>query len=541
MNTGGILDEPSVEAIGCVRQIAYTFKKIRLACTEHRVRAALDQFKKIELDFDEPLHQEDLTYFAKVSHCLWGAVFANEGFNPLTAVPRHGPGATADRLAGNRKWLFGSWHERLDPYFPYYHFAFSSESAIGCKADQDVTLKDGAEEQPVRVVFVPKTLKSPRVIAIEPVCMQYTQQAVSDWLIRQLESVSPTKGHINFTDQSVNRSIALRSSKSGEFATLDLSAASDRVPLSASMLMFDTVPDLQGAIFACRSRRALLPDDSVIHLRKFASMGSALCFPVEAMYFYTICVAARLEIHNLPVTFTNIKKVGEGVFVYGDDIIVPADEAEAVSAALHKYYCKVGMDKSFWLGKFRESCGMDAFDGEDLTPTYVRHLPPTNRRDSSALISWVATSNLLYLRGYWKTAELMKQSVQTILGALPTVSSDCAGLGWISYQGYDVTQKMRYNARYQVDEVNTWIPAPIKQKCRIGDYPALNKCLQALCKKSTNILDVLFEGLSYSPREGKISSYECVSEHLKRSARHGAVALKRRWTRPGLPGRMRSD
>jgi len=509
VRTGRILNEPSVAAVEGIRQIAYTFKKIRLDCTIKRFNSAFDKFKQEEAALSCHLDPRHVASFVKVSNSLWSVVFENGGFNSFTTLPKHGPGSTAESVNGNEKYRFRSWYDRLEPYFPLYHYAFSSESAYGSEAAQDVSIISPEDELPVRVIGVPKTLKSPRIIAIEPVCMQYTQQAVSRFITNKLESTLPTRGHINFTDQSVNREIALKSSLTQQYATVDLSAASDRVPLSLAMRMFDSDPVLQGAIFACRSRRAKLPSGEILHLNKFASMGSALCFPIEAMYFYTLCVMSRLEQHSLPTTFANICKMAKDVYVYGDDILVPTDEAVTIVEHLEKYYCKVNSSKSFWSGNFRESCGMDAFMGEEVTPTYVREMRPNNRQSSSALVSWVETSNLFYSKGYWKTSRYMLDMCQTILGELPVVGPDSAALGPVSFQPYVSAE--RYNRKYHVHEVKAWVASPVYRTDKLDGYGALLKFLS---------------------RQPGPPDPSCDVKHLERTARHGAVTLKRRWTRP---------
>ena len=308
----------------------------------------------------------------------------------------------------------------------------------------------------------------------------------------------------------MNRELALSSSKDGKFATMDLSSASDLVPYKVAIRMFDSIPDIQGAISACRSTKAQMPDGTIVPLVKFASMGSALCFPVEAMYFYTLCVKALLEKHNLPVTYTNICSVGSRVYVYGDDIIVPTDDADIVAETLQKYCCKVNTTKSFFSGSFRESCGMDAFNGEEVTPTYVRNLLPSNKRNSSAVISCVATSNLFYRRGYWRAADFLKQKVEKVIGKLPITSEQADGLGWQSFQPRVSYQ--RWGTRYQRPEVRTWVASPVYQVDVVDGYHALTKSLLHLESGPPGLFS-----------DGK---------KLQRSARHGAVALKRRWVSP---------
>lgn len=534
--TGRILDEPAIEAIEGARQFAYTFKKLRIACTQSRVRKALRGFVENETCFDEALPQADLDYFHKVSSCVWSAVLSvSELLEIDNMVPRHGPGATEEHASGNQKYRFSRWHDRLEYSFPMLHWAFSSESAYASKEFEAVTVVERDQERPVRVTPVPKTLKTPRIIAIEPTCMQYAQQALSKTLIRVLESNPLTRGHLNFSDQKVNRKLAIDSSRTGDLATLDLSSASDRVPAALVYDMLSIVPEFRDAVFACRSETALISyegmADTVVPLRKFASMGSALCFPVESMYFYTICVAALLAKHNLPVTYWNVKHVSKGVFVYGDDILVPADDAAVVCDYLQKYYCKVNVHKSFWTGRFRESCGMDAYAGEEVTPTYLRETPPTDKRSAKALISWVKTSNLLYKRGYWLASDFLMKRVEAILGELPLVTETCSGLGKVTFSRIQFLRqptRRRVNKSLQSVELMLYRPSPVFRDDNLEGYNALLKCLLLLEQGE----ETLSPARSLTDAWLKDHAKEIKSRHLERTVRYGTVTLKRRWTRP---------
>lgn len=500
--TGRLLNDPSIEAIEGIRQIAYTFKKLQVDCHPKRIAAAIDGFKECERDLQSPITPDDQEYFLEVSSCLWDSHFSD--FSLDDCLPKHGPGATRERISGNRKYKYERWHERLEPYFPFLGTALSERSCFGAEFKR-VTFVNADCEQPVRVITVPKTLKGPRIIAIEPVCMQYTQQAISRYLVRSLEARGFSAGHVNFTDQRINQRAALISSKDGRLSTLDLSSASDRVPLSLAIRMFDGNPVLRDAILACRSRSAELPSGEIITLRKFASMGSALCFPIESMYFFTVVLGSLLKAKNLSVTRRNLKQVSSSVLVYGDDIVVPTYAAVAVMGSLASYACKVNTHKSFWTGKFRESCGMDAYDGDEVTPTYIRQMPPISRRSSRSIVSWVATSNLLYKRGYWITAHHLREKVESIIGALPIVGERCPGLGLVSYMGYPAVKS---RGRYQRPEVRAWVPAPVYRKDELDGYGALAKCLLALESPPDIERDV---------------------KHLSRTVRSGVVTLKRQW------------
>lgn len=504
-----LADNVSASVVDSVRQVCTLFKKLALDCAPHRERAAVNSFVQTEHDLRVYLLEVsgDLRAdFQLVSRYLWDNLVVSLRHDEKPA--RHGPGATAEGVSGNQKFRWKFWHDRLEPYFPLVSSAYPN-SAIGTEEVEKVTMLASGQELPARVTTVPKTLKAPRIIAIEPCCMQYAQQAIRDVLYTALESYSMTAGHINFRDQTVNQALALSSSSDGRLATIDLSEASDRVPHELAMYMFDANPDLRDAIDACRSRSAALPDGEILSpLLKFASMGSALCFPVESMYFYTACVVTLLREQNLPATFANVYRVTRDVYVYGDDILVPAEHAEAVLEGLQKYNCKVNISKTFTRGNFRESCGMDAFRGERVTPVYLRKVRPLNRQQAAELVSWVETANLFYKKGYWVTCSYMRNAVERVLGVLPYVAEDSGALGWHSFLGYRTVE--RWNRKYQRLEVRAWVPEPVHRTDELDGYAALQKSLSKL----ESLPDI------WAERDPL---------HLERSARHGAVTLKRRW------------
>jgi len=526
VESGGLYSEypkplyETAEIVAAVRQFCLTFNKILLPCTPAREYIAVEGFAQIERDLQsfEPGPSEAAS-FASVSRVLWTTVLS--GFQPAMAVCSHGPGATVEGIEGNQKYRWQFWHERLEPYFPFLDNGYSVSAA--CEEEfESVAFVPSSQESPVKVTLVPKTLKSPRVIAIEPVCMQYVQQGIRSELYRLIGVSDIAGGHVNFTDQSTNQDLALTASRDGRLATIDLSEASDRVPHDLAMRMFDCNPLLAEAIEACRSTHAKLPDGRVLGpLRKFASMGSALCFPVEAMYFYTLCVLARLEIHNLPPSWANCKKLSRDVYVYGDDIVVPADETVSILDYLRKYNCKVNTHKTYWHGFFRESCGVDAYDGVEVTPTYIRRLRPKDRRQHAEIISWVETANSFYRKGCWRTAQYMFDMVERVTGPLPYVAVDSSAVGRFSYLGYVSVQ--RWNEKYQRFEVNALVPEPVHRTDVLDGYAALQKCLSVPKGRPSTVgvtWDPLHDPFGFEPKD---------EHHLERSARHGVVALKRRW------------
>jgi len=425
-------------------------------------------------------------------------------------IPTHGPGATRERILGNQKWRFRRWHQRLeDVGMSFTRFVynrkmyFDEEGRVRIEGQAPEFVKPG-DEEPVRVVFVPKTLKSPRVIAVEPVCMQFAQQGLGRLLVREVETSRLTAGHVNFRDQSINQALAQDALGHGNYATVDMSDASDRVALVHVHALLAAVPKFRTWVMAARSTRAQLPNGELVHLSKFASMGSALCFPMEALVFFTSIIASRLCRAGIRPTPRSVHSFGRDVYVYGDDLIVPTDEASTICDDLESLGFKVNRRKSFWTGKFRESCGSDCYDNEKVTPVYLRRDLPTSRAESSGILSAVSTANQLHSAGYWKTAAAIREAVEELTGRLPQVHANSPAIGWNHHS--EVVPPRRWNAELQRVEIRALVPVSPKHADPIDGSPALAKCFRIIGKE-----------LPIDP------------EHLERSVIPYGVTLKRRW------------
>ncbi len=404
-----------------------------------------------------------------------GDNFVSELIDPTSAyhiVPRHGPGATADRLRGNAKYSVSQWPRRLESVFPYGDYALPQLSHHD-ELDRVQFLEPGAEV-PVKVTPVPKTDKTPRLIAEEPTAMQYMQQALFFQFVYRLEhsdEFPPPLGgkefdfgkwFVGFADQESNRLLAREGSLDGSLATLDLSEASDRVLNSHVQLLLSRFPRLSEAVQACRSSRADVPGHGVIPLTKFASMGSALCFPMEAMVFTTIVICAIAKERGVPVNRKFLHDLRGKVRVYGDDIVVPVDCVPRVIQFLEAFGLRVNSGKSFWNGMFRESCGGDYYAGEWVTPVRLRNELPQSLDDVKETVGLVAFRNLLYWSGYWKTADVLDQHLKRHLrGNWAIVEKTAAGLGRESalpYQAEWITDTELYEPRVAGAIVRNTIP-----------------------------------------------------------------------------------
>ena len=509
--TGRLLDDPSVDAIQAMRQISLLFGKVRLECTERRTQSAFRKYIKCEQEVresDQSRSESDMSDFQRLGRLLWADVLqrVDEDIYYGRLVPKHGPGATADRLVGNRKYEQAAWTRRLESVFPHLD-GFISPGEWHADSFDHVDILEPGAEIPVRVIAVPKTLKTPRIIAVEPTAMQYSQHAIAEVLVGYLEGVdNPLRSLVGFRDQGLNRLMAQRGSHDGSLATLDLSEASDRVSNQLVRALVADFPNVGEGLEATRSRKADVPGFGVVRLAKYASMGSALCFPVEAMVFCTIVFMGIERALSRRVTRNDVRSFLGQVRVYGDDIIVPADYAASVIRSLEDFGLRVNADKSFWTGRFRESCGKEYFAGDDVSIVRCRSIPPTSRKDAPELISWVSMRNQFYSSGYWRVARAIDEFLGQIM-PLPLVAESSSVLGRKSFLGYETQKYSKFTHAPLVKGLV--VNAEIPRDESLMDFGALMK---------------YFLKRGVDPFQDR--------EHLERSGRPRSVGTKPRWASP---------
>ena len=472
--TGSLLQEPSITAIRCVRQFCHAFAKIEIECSDERKASAVIRY----LECEQELHQvqerlQDLTPdFARTAWELFSDVFTyvEHELYEGTLVPKHGPGSTADSLTGNGKYEQAQWPLRLEPYMPAGEYVLPNWRYW--QDLDDMEFLEPGDERPVKVTLVPKTLKTPRVIAMEPTCMQYAQQAIMKPLVESLERHDSLKWLIGFTDQLPNQELAREGSLHGNLATLDLSEASDRVSNQLVLALLSRTPFLSGAVQGCRSTKADVPDHGVVPIIKFASMGSALCFPIEAMVFLTIIAEVWAESQGRRFTREDRKVLKGLVRVYGDDLIVPVEIAQSLSDRLEAYGLKVNRSKSFWNGKFRESCGGDFFAGEWVTPIRVRAVFPETRRQTDAVVSTVSLRNQLFELGLVGSVEFLDRILERVLPVYPELPRGHSALGrWV----WGPVQATHMHPHLHTPFVKAYVVDAPLPSSPLGDVPALMK------------------------------------------------------------------
>lgn len=532
--SGVLLDDPDIEAIQALRQLTLMFSKIALPSDDlsvngnqvvspGRQKRAMLEFVECEAEVkvsDSKRTAVQLANFARVSDMLFAEVFSrvDELVYKQELLPKHGPGATADRLSSNGKFDQRTWTTRLESIFPFLEYALPSHS-YHCVLES-VDFREPDAEIPVRVITVPKTLKAPRVIAIEPAAMQYAQQAVLRELLSFLSQDDILNRMIGFEDQNPNRDMAFKGSLSGDLATLDLSEASDRVSNQLIQTMLRNHPSLLEVVQASRSCRAEVLGHGVIPLAKFASMGSALCFPFEAMVFLTLILLGIEEQLSTSLSRRTISLYVGQVRAYGDDLIVPVKHVHTVVQALESFGMKVNLDKSFWTGKFRESCGREYYAGQDVSIVKVRRLLPTQRQDASGVISMVSLRNQLYMAGLWQSCRWLDSYVRKVIHYFPDVEPSSPLLGRWCFLGY------------QAEDVHPTLHSPLVKGYYVkSDLPSDSLDGPGALLKYFIKSEALKRAEEFPPPERARNDFFSLSpladeKHLERSGRPKHVSIK---------------
>lgn len=506
--TGLLLPEPSIEAIRSLHQFTAMFGKVELDCSDARVARAMDGFIQCETEVrknDSLLegNRHLLEKFQRVSSVLFANVFTEIDLMVYLGahLPKHGPGATAEKLRSNEKYSSMEWTQRLEEYFPSGEFLFPNPR--WWQTAQDVNLREPGDELPVRVIHVPKTLDKPRIIAIEPTCMQYAQQSLLEPMTELIDRDDLLRSIMGNLDQEPNRQLAKEGSIYGDLATLDLSEASDRVSNQLVRTMFARWPHLLEAVDACRSRRADVPGYGVVRLAKFASMGSALCFAVEGMVFTTIVFMAAEEVLDQPVDRRLLRELSGRVRIYGDDIIVPVEMVHRVIELLETFGLKVNHNKSFWTGRFRESCGGDYYGGREITPIRVRRALPTSRKHVPEIVSTVALRNHLFESGYERSVQFLDGILSKLLRVYPEIPRNTSALG-------------------------RWTYGPIRpERSNPNTFRPQIKACVTVTKLPSDILDEHGALMKFFLKRGELPITD--RKHLRRAGRPVSVDIKTRW------------
>lgn len=321
-----------------------------------------------------------------------------------------------------------------------------------------------------RFATVPKDCRKRRCIAVEPSLNITYQLCVG----RELRSRLKRIGIDLDEGQVLHRDLARVASTTGDFATLDLSNASDTI---CDVLVEMLLPQMWYELLASLRSPMTQVNGAWYKLEKFSSMGNGFTFELETLLFTALLAGMDEEVQP-----------GENLYVYGDDIIIESKYAESAVRVLEWAGFTLNREKSFTQGVFRESCGGDYFDGRAVRPCHLEKAP-------SRPTDWIAMANKLYctaVETYWsgdfelcasmKTAEVLNwfhpawsycisqlpnvyRKLRGPYGRLVNGELKLAGDGWI----YDSKEKWTYETKWGIRYFKMLTTS--SRRKRLKEYP----------------------------------------------------------------------
>lgn len=477
---GSLLPTVDENALAFLSQFCQIVYKFELPYKQETADKAIQNFKTVDSELGKVILPDYDPILEEANSIVLSIL---SGIDPKEIRPKHGTGAVATGEKSFRKWEFKRLYKSAHNVYPYYEYFLPSRSTLfdpsSIRWYRNLERLDFATS---KFMLVPKDSRGPRSINMEPLELMFLQQGLMNLVVKKVQS-SPFGHQILFNDQGTNQRLALASSQSRELATLDMKEASDRVSVALVKRLFSGTGLLK-YLLGTRSSHSCLPTGEIIKLNKFAPMGSAMCFPVEAICFFALAEAVRRE-WRIP---------GE-IHVFGDDLIVPKRLASYLFDLFPNYGLKFNENKCFLRGYFRESCGVDAYNGIDITPIKLKKTWPrsSNNRDANRIKGAVDSINNLYLRGFWNTAEYLRKLFScTYKIKLPytPASMQFTGLSWLSYQDTVKGTRSRFDKATQSVQYQSYQYFDKKVRERLSSSSRLFKNLLGLNMSSFKITDL---------------------------------------------------
>jgi len=272
---------------------------------------------------------------------------------------RHGPGAVAGGENAREKWQLHEDSRMAERLF-CNHDLLSTVKHSSLRDDEEVAYVS-------RLAVVPKDVTKHRLICIEPKELMFAQQGLMKVLYDVISTSLFTKDAIHLFDQTHN----FYSSRNRGCATIDLKDASDLLSLRVARLLFPR--EFLKLVTRYRSSAIELPGTAelLFDYEALATMGNALCFPLESLAFWSLSLAAILysEVENMQYdSFAELHWViannpgpllrTYSVRVFGDDIIIPSHYLDRVMDVLELAGLVVNHNKTCSsISPVRESCG----------------------------------------------------------------------------------------------------------------------------------------------------------------------------------------
>jgi len=450
----------------CIRQLCEYAYKLCVEFPKDAEKEFCNSFKAtdesvadVDIEHCNRLRKRFERYFPMSSRALPHHVFSEKR-------PRYGPGAfSGSGYLKEPHEVYKRLHDSITGTCSPKDKAFAGFFRPYPSCKEPIVYK--TENPYSELCFVPKDSRGPRVISKEPFHAVRAQLSFNDYFTRLFEKES--RYRINFVSQELNKRLAHEGSTSKQYSTIDLKNASDLVGFSLVTRIFRNSPALR--FFSRRYSTRVVYHPLLGHypIRKFANMGSGMCFPVLAL----ICFLSVTE--ELSKFYGREQDIP--VYVYGDDIIVPTKYYQQAINGLKKSGLAVNAKKSYTNSFFRESCGGDYYHGNDVGPCRLR-LPNAKLPDlggiRSAVVGRDQNAFILGLdrhcrelrkHQHWNLLAYYHKMIEKALGVYPEISEGCAALGKVTDNPPN-------------DECLAYMPTTHKQYAPVSPFKGLGVALK---------------------------------------------------------------
>lgn len=341
-----------------------TFTKMESRC--ERTNRRFQSVRTLQRSRFFPLLEEMRRYISSVLGFLaLDEVFSMTGHGTGASIGVHGNATNLHRKIMVRDWsctpeAFGYAVSSLwtNVQFRTLFMPKSLRNLVCYTQDSfadEVVRKHYRETKTSQISLVPKTAKTHRVIAVEPLLNGYVQRGFDAVLRKRL-----LRAGCDLKDQTLNQRLARQGSIDGSYATIDLSSASDTI--SKNVVRYLLPRPWYGALLRARTHYYTDPVSGVEKsFHKFSSMGNNFTFPLETLIF-------KAAAH---VCCKHCGLLDKGYSIYGDDIVIPTEAATLTLTLLKFLGFLPNEEKTFTSGPFRESCGSDWYSGQDVRPVVL--------------------------------------------------------------------------------------------------------------------------------------------------------------------------
>lgn len=296
---------------------------------------------------------------------------------------------------------------------------------------------------------VPKNISTRRNISMEPVaCM-----ALQKYILTQLDPfLASCKWKITLHEQQHNADLAGQGSHNRKYGTIDLSDASDLVSNELVKAVFRGT-ELYYYTQYSRTTTVTGPFGELA-LKKFAPMGSALCFPIQCIIFAGIVALAN-----------RLKGVHTKFQVYGDDIVCHDKVFTTVLWLLRQFGFRINEEKTFFpYHPFKESCGGEYRRGTCLSIFRLSRQFNASifemYKSPQVLASAVETANTLYQIGLVVSSRYLVRRILSVDRFVP-FTRDPRNYGLLCHNDSQINWHLPVDDRSTKDYQSTYVMSSV--------------------------------------------------------------------------------